>query len=92
MSRPRSGVVLQGAYPPAEFERMVERIDALGFDHLWLTDSSLHARNSYAYLTLAATRRPRGCCWARRSRTRSRDTRRSPPPPPRPWTRSPAAG
>ena len=54
MSRTRSGVVLQGAYPPAEFEEMVGRIDALGFDQLWLTDSSLHARNSYAYLTLAA--------------------------------------
>jgi len=59
MNGPRSGVVLQGAYPPAEFEGMVERIDALGFDHLWLTDSSLHARNSYAYLTLAAKASPR---------------------------------
>ena len=29
MSGPLSGVVLQGAYPPAEFEGMVERIDAL---------------------------------------------------------------
>ena len=54
MTLPRSGVVLQGAYPPAEFEDMVARIVALGFDHLWPTDSSLHARNSYAYLTLAA--------------------------------------
>jgi 5,10-methylenetetrahydromethanopterin reductase len=50
----RSGVVLQGAYPPAEFRSMVEAIDALGYDHLWLTDSSLHARNSYSYLTMAA--------------------------------------
>ena len=50
----RSGVVLQGAYPPDEFRGMVERIDALGYANLWLTDSSLHARNSYAYLTLAA--------------------------------------
>jgi len=50
-----SGVVLQGAYPPSEFVPMVERIEQLGFAHLWLTDSSLHARNSYAYLTLAAT-------------------------------------
>jgi len=50
----RSGVVLQGAYPPGEFRSMVERIDALGFSNLWLTDSSLHARNSYAYLTVAA--------------------------------------
>ena len=50
----KSGVVLQGAYPPAEFRSMVERIDALGYSHLWVTDSSLHARNPYAYLTLAA--------------------------------------
>jgi 5,10-methylenetetrahydromethanopterin reductase len=50
----RSGVVLQGAYPPGEFRSMVERVDALGFSNLWVTDSSLHARNSYAYLTLAA--------------------------------------
>ena len=56
MTPPRSGVVLQGAYPPAEFSAMVERIEGLGFDNLWLTDSSLHARNSYAYLTLAASR------------------------------------
>lgn len=56
MKRSRSGVVLQGAYEPALFSDMVAEIDALGFDHLWLTDSSLHARNSYAYLTLAAMR------------------------------------
>lgn len=54
-----SGVVLQGAYEPALFGDMVAEIDALGFDHLWLTDSSLHARNAYAYLTLAATRSAR---------------------------------
>ena len=51
----RSGVVLQGVDAPTEFRSMVERIDALGYSNLWLTDSSLHARNSYAYLTLAAT-------------------------------------
>ncbi len=56
MTAPRSGVVLQGAYPPAEFISMVERIEGLGYDNLWLTDSSLHARNCYAFLTLAATR------------------------------------
>jgi 5,10-methylenetetrahydromethanopterin reductase len=55
----RSGVVLQGAYAPGEFRSMVERIDALGYSNLWLTDSSLHARNSYAYLTLAALTSPR---------------------------------
>jgi 5,10-methylenetetrahydromethanopterin reductase len=56
MTAPRAGVVLQGAYPPAEFTTMAERIEGMGYDNLWLTDSSLHARNSYAYLTLAATR------------------------------------
>jgi 5,10-methylenetetrahydromethanopterin reductase len=55
----RSGVVLQGAYEPAVFEEMVGDIDQLGYDHLWLTDSSLHARNPYAYLTLAAGRSAR---------------------------------
>jgi 5,10-methylenetetrahydromethanopterin reductase len=53
---PKSGVVLQGVDPPAEFCGMVEEIEELGFDHLWLTDSSLHARNCYSYLTLAAGR------------------------------------
>ena len=55
MSRVRTGVVLQGAYEPTLFAGMVAEIDALGYDRLWVTDSSLHARNSYAYLTLAAT-------------------------------------
>ena len=59
MRQVRSGVVLQGAYEPPLFGDMVAEIDALGFDDLWLTDSSLHSRNSYAYLTLAAMRSPR---------------------------------
>jgi 5,10-methylenetetrahydromethanopterin reductase len=59
MMQVRSGVVLQGAYEPPLFGDMVAEIDALGFDHLWLTDSSLHARNPYAYLTLASTRSSR---------------------------------
>lgn len=54
MTEPRSGVVLQGVDPPGEFRGMVEEIESLGFSHLWLTDSSLHARNCYAYLTLAS--------------------------------------
>jgi 5,10-methylenetetrahydromethanopterin reductase len=54
MTAPTAGVVLQGTYPPPEFESMVGHIESLGFSNLWLTDSSLHARNSYAYLTLAA--------------------------------------
>jgi 5,10-methylenetetrahydromethanopterin reductase len=59
MRRVGSGVVLQGAYEPPVFGGMVAEIEQLGFDNLWLTDSSLHARNSYAYLTLAATRSTR---------------------------------
>jgi 5,10-methylenetetrahydromethanopterin reductase len=54
MNEPRSGVVLQGVDAPGVFCGMVEEIESLGFDHLWLTDSSLHARNCYSYLTLAA--------------------------------------
>jgi 5,10-methylenetetrahydromethanopterin reductase len=48
------GVALQGVDSPATFVGMVREIESLGFGHLWLTDSSLHARNSYVYLTLAA--------------------------------------
>jgi 5,10-methylenetetrahydromethanopterin reductase len=59
MSELGSGVVLQGAYEPPRFQEMVAEIESLGFGHLWLTDSSLHARNSYAYLTLAAMRSQR---------------------------------
>jgi 5,10-methylenetetrahydromethanopterin reductase len=59
MTQPRSGVVLQGVDAPQEFGGMVAEVDRLGFDHLWLTDSSLHARNCYAYLTLAAGLSPR---------------------------------
>src|SRR5438128_2441323 len=33
---------------------MVREIEDLGFDELWLTDSSLHARNPYIYLALAS--------------------------------------
>jgi 5,10-methylenetetrahydromethanopterin reductase len=56
VNEPRAGVVLQGVDAPGVFCGMVEEIESLGFGHLWLTDSSLHARNCYAYLTLAATR------------------------------------
>jgi 5,10-methylenetetrahydromethanopterin reductase len=54
MTGPESGVVLQGVDAPSEFCRRVEEIEGLGFGYLWLTDSSLHARNCYSYLTLAA--------------------------------------
>lgn len=51
-----SGVALQPVDPPGEFEGVVEEIEQSGFNELWLTDSSLHAKYVYAYLTLAARR------------------------------------
>jgi 5,10-methylenetetrahydromethanopterin reductase len=48
------GVVLQGVDPPNEFVELATHIEALGFDHLWLTESSLHARDPYQLLALAA--------------------------------------
>jgi 5,10-methylenetetrahydromethanopterin reductase len=54
MTEPRSGAVLQPVDDPTTFGTMTGQIEELGFDNLWLTDSSLHARNCYAYLTLAA--------------------------------------
>jgi 5,10-methylenetetrahydromethanopterin reductase len=54
MTEPTSGVVLQGIDPPGAFCGMVGEIESLGFSRLWLTDSSLHTRDCYAYLTLAS--------------------------------------
>ncbi|HEY2280769.1 MAG TPA: LLM class flavin-dependent oxidoreductase [Streptosporangiaceae bacterium] len=50
----RTAVCLQGVDTPEVFEQHVGLIDRLGYDALWLTDSSLHSRNCWAYLTLAA--------------------------------------
>ena len=55
----RTGVTLQGVDPPGEFEAMVAEIEDLGYSNLWLTDSSLHSRYCWAYLTLAARRTSR---------------------------------
>jgi 5,10-methylenetetrahydromethanopterin reductase len=54
MSPPDYGVALQGVDPPTTFADMVREIESLDFGYLWLTDSSLHARNSWIYLTLAS--------------------------------------
>jgi 5,10-methylenetetrahydromethanopterin reductase len=59
MTGPRSGVVLQPVDRPDEFADIVTEIEQLGYSQLWLTDSSLHARNCYCYLTLAAGRSSR---------------------------------
>ena len=53
--QPQCGVTLQGVDSPSAFVETVREIEALGFDNLWLTDSSLHTRDCYSYLTLAAT-------------------------------------
>lgn len=50
----RFGITLQGVEPPDVFQQQVRTAEASGFTHLWVTDSSLHARYTYAYLTLAA--------------------------------------
>jgi 5,10-methylenetetrahydromethanopterin reductase len=52
----KSGVALQPVDPPETFEHMVDEIEGMGFEELWLTDSSLHARYVHVYLTLAARR------------------------------------
>jgi 5,10-methylenetetrahydromethanopterin reductase len=55
----RSGVALQPAYDPETFGDIVQRSEEWGLDELWLTDSSLHSRYSYSYLTIAALRTSR---------------------------------
>jgi 5,10-methylenetetrahydromethanopterin reductase len=48
------GVIYQSFDPPPVFLDYVRAIEDLGFDDLWVCDSSLHARDVFAYLTLAA--------------------------------------
>ena len=49
------GVIYQSFDPPSVFLEYVRAIEDLGFHDLWVCDSSLHARDVFAYLTLAAT-------------------------------------
>jgi 5,10-methylenetetrahydromethanopterin reductase len=48
------GVAIQPVYPPDQFVSMVQHVEQAGIADLWLTDSSLHSRYCYSYLTLAA--------------------------------------
>src|SRR6266550_8304870 len=48
------GVIYQSFDPPDVFLEYVRVIEDGGFDDLWVCDSSLHARDVFAYLTLAA--------------------------------------
>jgi 5,10-methylenetetrahydromethanopterin reductase len=49
----RHGVTLQGVDDPVAFVDLVRWIEELGYDDLWLTDSSLHAGDCYVHATLA---------------------------------------
>ncbi|MBZ5739506.1 LLM class flavin-dependent oxidoreductase [Nocardioides mangrovi] len=55
----RAGVALQPVYPSQQFGDMVADAEAWGLDELWLTDSSLHSRYCYSFLTIAALRTSR---------------------------------
>lgn len=46
----RFSVTLQGAHPPEELFRIARLVDESGFYGLWLTDSSLHARDCWTLL------------------------------------------
>ncbi len=48
------GVIYQSFDPPSVFLDYVRLIEDAGFDYLWVCDSSLHARDVFCYLTLAA--------------------------------------
>lgn len=49
----RFGVTVQGLEEPARFGDLAARIEGLGFDDLWITDSSLHAGDVFVYAALA---------------------------------------
>jgi 5,10-methylenetetrahydromethanopterin reductase len=55
----RAGVALQPVYPSEQFADIVQDAEEWGLDELWLTDSSLHSRYCYSYLTIAALRTSR---------------------------------
>lgn len=55
MTDVRRGVVLQGVDAPPDLVTFARRIESQGFDHLWMTESSLHARDPYQLLALAAS-------------------------------------
>lgn len=54
MSGVRFGVLVQAVDTPRDFVSLVRRVEALGFEHLWVADSSLHGRCAFTYLALAA--------------------------------------
>lgn len=51
----RFGITTMAQEPPDRFRELVRTVEDGGCEHLWVCDSSLHARDVYSYLTLAAT-------------------------------------
>lgn len=51
----RFGITTMAQEPPKRFCKIVRTADEGGCDYLWVCDSSLHARDVFTYLTLAAT-------------------------------------
>ena len=54
MSDLKFGATLQGVDDPKTFAEQIKQIEEWGYDYFWITDSTLHARYCYSYLTLAA--------------------------------------
>ncbi len=50
----RFGMTTMAVEPPDRFRRLVEIAEGGGCGYLWVCDSSLHARDVYSYLTVAA--------------------------------------
>jgi 5,10-methylenetetrahydromethanopterin reductase len=50
----RFSLLIQAIDAPDEFVKIARRAEELGFDTLWVADSSLHGRYVYAYLAFAA--------------------------------------
>jgi 5,10-methylenetetrahydromethanopterin reductase len=50
----RFGITTMAQEPPDRFRELVRTVEEGGCDYLWVCDSSLHARDVYSYLTLAA--------------------------------------
>jgi 5,10-methylenetetrahydromethanopterin reductase len=53
-SRPTFGISTMNTFPRGEFVEIVQLAENLGYDHFWVSDSSLHSYYVYSYLTLAA--------------------------------------
>jgi 5,10-methylenetetrahydromethanopterin reductase len=53
------GINLMAADPPARFIEVARFVEAAGFSHMFVADSSLHARDVFPYLTLLATQTTR---------------------------------